>query len=463
MRNFSEEYLRITLDASLSVLEQYKWLTDSYVLDFFVENHWERIPASWQNTFTSGHFHVKDMALLLNQDGDFCRKFSCVLPLSILTLKYLIQRLSISRKQEKIGNLHFPGLIGHPKFRNLFAKNVKIKKRHEIERMSAICSETAERCGVEYLVDVGGGLGHLSRVLAFGHGKKVCCVERQDSLNIQARVLDDQFLRFAKKYLQSEEYEALHSPTHLNLSISADLDAKSFVKHLKAEVFGVTDKGDFTLGIVGLHPCGDLGPILLNMFRECSEVKFIAVVGCCYMKLTGDGYPLSEHLRKVKVKRPERVILSYEAREVACHAMEMYEERLSQGLYDDLKIHAYRSALERIIVKKWPDLKHTGLKSVKYRDCSSFREYCRKAVAKLQLILPEAGPEEIKDCMEWEKVAIFYTFRLMLAPLVESVILTDRMLFLRENLPRTVTSSCDTVAVFDPRLSPRNHIVIATK
>lgn len=360
----------------------------------------------------------------------------------------------------QVSDLHFPGLIGHPKFRNLFSKNVKIKKRHEIERMSEICGKTAEKCGVEYVVDVGGGLGHLTRVLAFGQGKRVCCVERQESLNEQGHVLDDQFMRFAKKYLKPEEYDALHPPVHVNLNISTDLDGQEFVNLLKSNVFGLGEKEDFYLGIVGLHPCGDLGPVLLNLFQKCPEVKFIAVVGCCYMKLTEDGYPLSKHLKKMQENSPGRVSLSYEAREVACHAMEMYRERLSQGFYDDLKIHAYRSALERIIVKNWPELRHSGLKSVKYRECKSFREYCQKAVAGLGIILPDNTSEGNEDCLEWKKVAVFYTLRLMLAPLIESVILNDRALMLQEN---PLTSTCHIVAAFDPRLSPRNHIILATK
>ena len=38
--------------------------------------------------------------------------------------------------------------------------------------------------------------------------------------------------------------------------------------------------------LVGLHTCGDLSPTLLRTFVECSEVKGIVLVGCCYMNLT---------------------------------------------------------------------------------------------------------------------------------------------------------------------------------
>lgn len=38
--------------------------------------------------------------------------------------------------------------------------------------------------------------------------------------------------------------------------------------------------------LVGLHTCGDLSPTLLRTFVNCSEVRGIVLVGCCYMKLT---------------------------------------------------------------------------------------------------------------------------------------------------------------------------------
>jgi len=39
----------------------------------------------------------------------------------------------------------------------------------------------------QYVVDVGSGLGHLARLLAYGYGLKVCCLEAQENLSCQAR------------------------------------------------------------------------------------------------------------------------------------------------------------------------------------------------------------------------------------------------------------------------------------
>lgn len=90
-------------------------------------------------------------------------------------------------------------------------------------------------------------------------------------------------------------------------------------------------------GLVGLHPCGDLGPLLLKHFVECDHVKFICLVGCCFMKLSCSGsncgYPMSDFVAKLDGD------LSFVSREIACHAIEVYSERLRKGEYENLKVN----------------------------------------------------------------------------------------------------------------------------
>ena len=45
--------------------------------------------------------------------------------------------------------------------------------------------------------------------------------------------------------------------------------------------------------LTGLHACGDLTTTLLRLFVQCPQVKGIAAVGCCYMKLTTDWYSMT--------------------------------------------------------------------------------------------------------------------------------------------------------------------------
>ena len=120
---------------------------------------------------------------------------------------------------------------------------------------------------------------------------------------------------------------------------------------------------------MGLHTCGDLAPTLLRVFAQSRRVAAVVSVGCCYMKLTSssmttplrsatptsaandhfkpnqhavdtpthskgtptyggvpEGYPMSHFLRE-EWPHP----LSYGARELACHAVDIYRERLING------------------------------------------------------------------------------------------------------------------------------------
>lgn len=244
------------------------------------------------------------------------------------------------------------------------------------------------------------------------------------------------------------------------MKLSRETNSAHFLSAIKT-AFGV-DNSDFKFGIVGLHPCGDLAAILLCLYLECPQAIFINLAGCCYMKLTCDsehnGYPLSQFLN---VHPPCSPRLSYESREIACHAFETFIKRLTDDDYDHLRIHSYRAVIEKIIVKYWPDLKHSGLKSIKYVSGLTFRKYCQNAVEHLNIKIPETEMTDdrlIAELNDWKNLVIFYALRLMFAPLIETVLLLDRGLMLRE-----FGIECRLEAIFDPILSPRNHILTAVK
>nr|CAD7463283.1 unnamed protein product [Timema tahoe] len=63
------------------------------------------------------------------------------------------------------------------------------------------------------------------------------------------------------------------------------------------------------------------------------------------------------------------------------------------------------------------------------------RLYCERAVERLGLKLTEddlTAEDAERNLSQWKQVVTFYSLRLILAPLVETVLLLDRLLFLRE-------------------------------
>ncbi|XP_030557978.1 protein RRNAD1 isoform X2 [Drosophila novamexicana] len=353
-------------------------------------------------------------------------------------------------------------LLEHRKLKHMFMKCVKPKKSHEIKRMAAICARSCQQTTVDFVVDFGAGVGHLARILAYGYGINVCCLEMQADLNEQAVAIDAKLESIAAKHMEVSETTHFKRPVHLTQRLSSDTKPVHFIESIR-EAFQLPDT-DFQFGIIGLHPCGDLGATLMRMFLSCKQAKFLNFVGCCYQKMSTrqtqprkelHGYPLSSRLQN-----DANCQLSYEAREIACHAMEQYSDRLQAGQYEYLKIHSLRAAAERIIVEQLPDLRHSALRNVKHVPGMTFNDYFQKAIEGTRFAsLQAANPDQIDaDLLHWRRIVCFYTLRLMLAPLVESIILYDRGMFLLEN-----GCQVNIEAIFDPRLSPRNHITSAIK
>ncbi|GLH06002.1 Uncharacterized protein GBIM_11531 [Gryllus bimaculatus] len=494
LREYSEVKQRV--EHGIKILRSYSWLLDSFVLDFYIEKHWEKLPVKWRHLLDT--VELDELGCLLdyrNANPSLKR----VWPLSFLALRSAAHMLSVSRKQaeslnalfhksnahfEPTDNLHQSSsnqikldnisagsmedqilgneFIINPKYSHIFMKHVKPKKRHEVALMAKITAETAKSTGCSYVVDVGSGLGHLARMLAYGYDLQVCCLEAQHTLAQQARKLDLELEVTMTKYISNDQSLDFCRPVHVSNTLNSSVDENYFVQVLKT-AFGM-ENTDINFGIVGLHPCGDLGPLLLHLFIKCPNARFINIVGCCYMKLSTSeqnnvvnfqGYPLSNFISE------QPCSLSYEAREIACHAIENYCERLCSGNVSHLKVHCYRATLERLLVKFWPNLRHSGIRSIRHSNELPFDKYCHAATERLGVVLPEEeinSKETRDDLSQWKRVVIFYSLRLLLAPLVETVLLFDRLFYLLElGLNGTL------IPVFDPCLSPRNHILIATK
>jgi len=155
-------------------------------------------------------------------------------------------------------------------------------------------------------------------------------------------------------------------------------------------------------------------------------------------------------------------------------------------------VHDYRAALETILIKRNSQLRHTQVKNVKVTRSITFEQlskvvmiietscittillqmviergyffrYCMAATADFE---PNHRPKDsdflnpqIKFYLnQWRQIVLFGALRTMLAPLVETVVLLDRFLYLSESDLSPILKP-----VFDPRLSPRNFLLFSTK
>ncbi|NXC11488.1 RRNAD protein, partial [Orthonyx spaldingii] len=401
----------------------------------------------------------------------------------------------------------------------LLRRHVKPKKQHEIRRLGKLLQRLSQATGCEHVVDIGAGQGHLSRFLAFGLGLSVTAVESDGRLAGLAERFDQELLRERGKAsglgheghpwepgktsgLGHEGHSrkpgktsglghegqprrcpnpSRHHPhpltTRAPRHVAGRLDPSApwgeFL--LPPEPLGPGPAARNPLGgpggsedgrrvlVTGLHACGDLSPALLRHFARSPAVAAVASVGCCYMKLSSapqppgcpPGYPLSAAVAALPGHQ-----LSYRAREAACHAREEYEGRLRGG-GAQLRAHCYRAVLESLIRAADPSKRHLGLQPGRKAHTLSFPQYAHLGLP-LAGLDPAGVPLDsgtVGAMLEQQhKVVAFCTLGQLLAPAAETLILLDRLLYLREQ-----GFYCALVPLFNPRFSPRNLVLVAAR
>merc|ERR1712083_937323 len=110
--------------------------------------------------------------------------------------------------------------------------------------------------------------------------------------------------------------------------------------------------------------------------------------------------------------------------------------------------------LESILMNKSEKLKHIALKAVKRPQELTFAENASEDFQVTNEELENWSSKEI----QWFRVVAMYTLRLPFAPLLETVLLLDRCQYLHEQ-----GKHCILAPIFDPRLSPRNFVILSYK
>lgn len=220
--------------------------------------------------------------------------------------------------------------------------------------------------------------------------------------------------------------------------------------------------------MVGLHTCGDLAPNTLRIFASKSEIKGVCSVGCCYHLLSEEfenphkectqekwGFPMCRSLKE------GRWCCGRNARMSACLALERVA--VGQGLPTESLF--YRAVLQDIIKDCYGITKCDRHVGKLYSKSSSFLDYVRKSLKKLGLEESKLPEKVIMDYYEKYKprmneLEAFNMLKVVLAPCIETLILLDRLCYLKEQ--EDIAWSA-LVKLFDPVKSPRCYALIALK
>ncbi|KFZ64273.1 Methyltransferase-like 25, partial [Antrostomus carolinensis] len=227
----------------------------------------------------------------------------------------------------------------------------------------------------------------------------------------------------------------------------------------------VTDLEDCMM--VGLHTCGDLAANTLRIFTAKPEIKAVCSVGCCYHLLSEQfenqedcpeevwGFPMCQYLKD------KGWHCGRNARMSACLAL----ERVAVGQVLPTESLFYRAVLQVIIEEMYGVTKSDRHVGKTFSKSSSFIDYVRKSLKKLELDDAKLPDSCIMDYYEKYKhrmneLEAFNMLKVVLAPCIEVLILLDRLCYLKE---QDNIAWSGLVKLFDPVKSPRCCAVIALK
>ena len=265
---------------------------------------------------------------------------------------------------------------------------------------------------------------------------------------------------------------------------------------------------------ISIHSCGNLSHHGIKSLVLNPEVKAIAIVGCCYNLMTErlgpptykfpnlrpnlrainaprlnkesvscdpHGYPMSQ---RIGTYNEDGIRLNITARMMAVQAPQNWTEKESDSFFTR---HYYRAVLQklfldrgvvRMMVDGENDIESTEaviIGSLRKGCYGSFTSYVRGALEKVgrddrgRVVIERMGDitdEEIALYgMRFEplkkELSITWSLMAFSAAVVESLIVVDRWLFLKEH--QDVVKDAWVEAVFDYEQSPRNLVVVGIK
>ncbi|KAL2018027.1 hypothetical protein VTK56DRAFT_1343 [Thermocarpiscus australiensis] len=299
-------------------------------------------------------------------------------------------------------------------------------------------------------------------------------------------------------------------------------DLTDVLSQLRGPQDGVR-REDLRMMAISIHSCGNLSHYGIRSMILNPCIQAVAIVGCCYNLLTEklgpptykppfsrpslqpinarvvreserrdpQGFPMSARLSTYE---NDGIRLNITARMMACQAPQNWSAEESDAFFTR---HFYRAVLQKIFLDKGvisrirhgqeadsdsPFNSSTNpviIGSLRRQCYTSFRAYVRGAIKKLttnadfsqysRVVQDKMGDitdDEIaryEEAFRYRKRELSAVWSLMAfsACVVESLIVTDRWLFLREH--SDIVRDCWVETVFDYRESPRNLVVVGIK
>lgn len=430
-------------------LEPYKSLANAHMTSFITENCWQMLPEDILNEASS--LSVPNMYEIFwswGNNPETSLKNGAI-------GKFLCACWHFSLSSNNFKEL----LLSHETClveSNKASKCMSLKKTHEVGSLKEIVASLCDASQSNCVVDVGGGKGYLGASLVIEKKIKV--------LSIDSKPLHTEGAMHIFGKIEQKHEATPKDQSFLYKQVTAFVSPETNLFAMVQNNFGPTL--EHRICLTGLHVCGNLAATCIKLFCKNQDVASVCSIGCCYNLLTerfeidssaavdndNFGFPLSDFLIN------KNYCLGRNARMIACQPIDRIclEKR-------EMKSSIFWRA---VIQLHFQQLFGTGCDLSVGRRCSkarSFSEYCLKAEQTLKRDLELTDEKIEKLLMDTESfhadMVKFYCFRLALAPVVETLIILDRLLYLYEQGMET-SYICK---VFDGATSPRCHAVMAMR
>ncbi|XP_015581330.2 methyltransferase-like protein 25B isoform X1 [Ricinus communis] len=515
-------------------------IINAHVVNFFNDKLWESIDQQWIHCLR----HEPLQNLLLLPSGVFQDHW----PPSLKEFVMSMRSLMFSREQVDLAKV-LPGL-NITSLNTVLSQGMNMKKKHEVEVLSAVVSSIANSVSAQTIVDVGAGQGYLAQVLSFQYNHSVVAI---DASSHHGKVTDARAERIKKHYAaQMRKSGSGNSVPNVPKTITCRIMSNDMLKALTNMSVNVDeveqpklskqdsdDKTSFVLA--GLHACGDLSVTMLKTFLECKEVKAVVSIGCCYNLLSEEcldaadshcGFPMSSGVKSAGIS------LGKNSRDLACQSADRWRSLDKDVGLQNFELHAFRAVFQMVLCRYYPDIikespsigrqgkatrrqhqrrvLHSALRcgkndlstlphstsnleesclsiqptEPKFDDNSAselgldaslckgimrckenasvdkyllFEKFSFAGLSRLGLKpLPDIDFHEIwKEAEPFaELIGAYWSLRAAFGPILETLLLLDRLLFLQE---QGSLLEAMMVPIFNPVLSPRNVAIIAKR
>ncbi len=313
---------------------------------------------------------------------------------------------------------------------------IKKKKRHEIQKIVPILKRIRDEKKIDYVVDIGGGVGHLSRVLSHYH--------QIPSISIDQ---NSEFQKTGKARLTKyRKIDGAQDVQFMNITFGKDEN--------KLELKKIFNEHSLSLG---LHTCGPLANTLIKSTVEYGTQGLLNF-GCCYHKMNPEfDFPLSRFYRDHSFLKLNLYGLTLATRSHAAMTFDTYKTKE--------RVKYYRYALHLFLIKHYNRSDFTDVGEVHLSlYWQPFHHYITQKLSHLEIhhhFSPQDFDEFYENSEIQRELRVMYLcniIRWQLGRAMEVYLQIDRCLYLEEQDYDVYFEQ-----YFNEELSPRNLGILALK